>query len=401
MVNNKKSFKFCSFFLFLIIFLYNNQTLNSKQINQKDKLILKANFKKNQINKKQTKIVKKTLIYNSKNTHKSIKPSFSHLNNTQSTSLKNHNLNIFHLNGRKFIYEKEKSPTDYKLNNFCFLAVDGQSGDVLFAKSPGEKCYPASLTKLMTLYILFEELSKRNLKMNSRIYFSHSASMKQRMKLGIQPGDSISVLEAIQALIILSANDVAAAVGEKIAGSEKVFGSIMTKKAKELCMKSTNFYNASGLFHPDQQTTAIDLIKLGIAIKRDFPEYYHFFSKTSFEFRNRTISGHNDITKNYYGAEGLKTGFVKASGFNIVSSATRNGKTVFAAILGANSKFERDEYMKNLLDQSFEKLSFSKKRYNKGENYNNNYDKLPFYGDAKVQLVSFSEKNQKRVFISH
>jgi len=300
--------------------------------------------------------------------------------------------NLVYINGKKFIYENERSPTDYKLNSFCFLAIDAKTGDVLFSKNPNEKCYPASLTKLMTLYILFDNLKQKKLKMSSRIYFSRIASSKQRMKLDIKPGDSISVYEAINALVILSANDVASAVAEKISGSEYNFAKNMTRQARLLGMKSTNFNNPSGLFHPDQKTNAIDLIKLGMAIKSDFPEYYHFFSKTSFIFRGRMIYGHNTITKTYPGAEGLKTGFVKASGYNIVSSVTQNGKTVFAAVLGANSKYERDSYMKNLLDQSFEKISYNKSR----NNFHNLQNKiLNSKKNLDIKMIKYESRNLK------
>lgn len=399
--------KFLKIFLLIFVFLYG--IINSSFSKENNVNIKKVIIKKHESKNKSSSITVKKI--NSKNLASScnVKKTLAQAKNYSP------NEKIFYLNGQKLSYQHEMSPSGAnKLNNFCFLAVDGKSGDVLFAKNPNEKCYPASLTKLMTLYILFEQLASKKLKMNSRIYFSKASASKQRSKLGVAPGDSISVFEAIQSLIILSANDTAAAVGEKISGSEAKFGELMTRKARELGMSSTSFQNASGLFHPNQKTTAIDLVRLGIAIKRDFPQYYHLFSKTSFNFRGRTIYGHNSITRDYEGAEGLKTGFVRASGFNIVSSATRDGRTIFAAVLGAGSKFQRDEYMKNLLDQSFSKLSSSKRRdyRNKSNSQRKNQfsEEYEYYADnernyslnsSNYQLVSYQKKdNLRRNFVA-
>jgi D-alanyl-D-alanine carboxypeptidase (penicillin-binding protein 5/6) len=364
--------------IFIICILYCNKKSYALDLNNKnDSYNIKYAKQKNNTNLEPRKKV--AYKVNTNNITKINSDYINPLYRPNKTNDLNKNMNIFYVNGKKFFYEYEKSPTDQKLNNFCFVSIDGRNGKILYSKNANEKCYPASLTKLMTLYILFENLSDGRLSMNSRIYFSNSASMKQRMKLNIKPGDSISVYEAIHALIILSANDVAAAVSEKISGSEYNFSKLMTIKAKKLGMNSTSFSNPSGLFHPNQKTTPLDLIKLGIAIRNDFPEYYHFFSKTQFIFRGRMIHGHNAITRYYPGAEGLKTGFVKASGYNIVSSASRGGKTIFAAVMGASSKSQRDQYMKDLLDKSFKKASRSSRKsirdyalYNSIENKNQN-----------------------------
>ena len=256
---------------------------------------------------------------------------------------------------------KRSSDPIYQENNFCFLAIDANTGDILFSQRANEKSHPASVTKLMTVYILFEQLKEKNLRLNSRIYFSHNASSKTRMKLDIKPGDSISVLEAIYAMIVLSANDVSAAVAEKISGSERNFGHLMTKKARELGMINTTFTNPHGLFHPSHKTTASDMLKLAYALQRNLPEYYHYFSYTNFKFRGREIKGHNQITQNYIGATGLKTGYIKAAGYNIVSSAQRNRKSVLAAVFGCKSSTQRVECMKKLLDASFNKLDSKNK----------------------------------------
>jgi D-alanyl-D-alanine carboxypeptidase len=412
-IKNRNFFNFL--FIIWVFFLNQNIILNSKendkalkiQNSNKIKIQTKIKQKSNQnfsksTNLNQKNIVRKTLltgVHSPKN-----------LKNPREVIKTNDNrIKSFYLNGKKFFYKDEYSPSNYKLNNFCFLAIDGRSGDVLFAKNPNEKCYPASLTKLMTLYILFENLAKKNLKMNSRIYFSKLACAKQKKNLNLTPGDSISVFEAIQAMIVISANDVAAAFAEKISGSEENFSKLMTLKAKELGMNSTKFGNASGLFHPIQQTTAIDLLRLSIAIKRDFPQYYHFFSQTNFSFRGKTLSTHNRVTRNYPGANGFKTGFTHASGFNIVSSATRNGRDVLAVVIGADTAPRRDAYMMNLLDQSFSKLNslnfLKKNRYN--EYFKNYKSKKSFEKDFiedfngeefsnHPQLVSFSHRGHKR-----
>lgn len=236
------------------------------------------------------------------------------------------------------------------------MAIDAKTGKILFSKKAHERCHPASLTKLMTLYILFDYLDKNKLTLNDKIVFSRYASAKPRTKLGVAAGDAITVRQAISALIVLSANDVAVAVGENLGGSEVKFVSLMNKKARELKLFNTQFHNPSGLFHPQQRSTAADMIRLAVSLKHNFPQYYKYFLETSFDFRGRTISGHNKITKNYPGAEGLKTGYISQSGFNIVSSASKDKKTVFAAVLGGKTSQERDVFMFKLLDASFSKL---------------------------------------------
>lgn len=345
MIAKKKIF----FWIFILSFFYCELKISN--------IALAANAV---VNKKQVQNIalnKKNI--NKKNTNKKT----TNQNTPKNLNVKKKPINI--AIRKNISYDNfEKSPTVYKLNSFSALAIDASTGKVLFSENPFEKCYPASLTKLMTLYIMFEKLKNNQLKMNSLIPFSRYASSKPKSKLGVAHGDRITVNEAIDALIVLSANDVAVAFAEKIAGSEARFAQVMNQKARQLNMNSTNFGNASGLFHPQQKTTAVDMLKLALAIKKDFPEYYYRFSKTSFAFRGRVIGGHNNITKYYPGAEGLKTGFINASGFNIVSSASRNNSTVFAAVLGGDTRQQRDQYMRNLLDQSFHKIETSNLKNN-------------------------------------
>ena len=255
---------------------------------------------------------------------------------------------------------KKYSRPQMKESNLAIYAVDGISGKVLFSKKAYETRYPASLTKLMTLYILFEKLDNNSVALQNKIRFSHYAANKPASKLNICAGDSITIREAIDALIVLSANDVATALGENLGGSESNFSKMMNRKAHELKMNNTHFSNASGLFHPTQHTTAADMVRLGIALRTDFPQYYKYFSKTDFSFRGRTIKGHNQITRDYEGAEGLKTGYISQSGYNMVSSAKRNKRLVFATVLGGKTASERDLYMKKLLDASFSKMEKNK-----------------------------------------
>ena len=185
------------------------------------------------------------------------------------------------------------------------VVVNGKTGEILHLHNGYVKIYPASLTKVMTLYILFEAIEAGKFALDDKLYVSANATQAKPSKLHLKAGEQISVRDAILALIVKSANDAAVTVAENIAGSEKIFSKLMNFKAKQLGMKNSFFTNASGWHHPKQVTTAIDLAKLSIAIKRDFPQYYSFFSKTNFTFKGKQINGHNRVTASYPGAEGL------------------------------------------------------------------------------------------------
>lgn len=320
-------------FFVLIIFCSNSAYSQGKPVHKKQQ---------NYYKKKSSSVKKTNLVHKNGNS----KPS-GHGNSGN-----------FNVKTVPAIVKKSVNPANSQVvnnNNFSVLAVDANTGEVLFAKNAHEYRYPASLTKLMTLYVVFDLLDRDRISLSDKIRFSKNAALKPRMKLGVQAGDYITVREAIDSLIVLSANDVAAAVAEHIGGSEAEFAKIMTRKAKALKMYKTTFNNASGLFHPTQRTTAADMVKLGIALRQDFPQYYKYFSKTSFNFRGRDINGHNSITANYPGAEGLKTGYISQSGYNLISSASREKKTIFAAVMGGKTSKERDSYMRKLLDASFVK----------------------------------------------
>ncbi|PCJ25792.1 MAG: D-alanyl-D-alanine carboxypeptidase [Rickettsiales bacterium] len=234
------------------------------------------------------------------------------------------------------------------------LVVDGKSGRILHSRNARKKIYPASLVKVMTVYLIFESLESGRLKLNQKLYVSKYATKARPLKLYLKPGRKISVRDAVLGLIVKSANDAARVVAENIAGSERKFARLMTIRARQLGMKDTTFTNASGWHDPKQVTTAVDLAKLSIAIKRDFPKYYRaFFSKTSFRFEGKRIKGHNKLTATYPGAEGLKTGFHTPAGCNLITTATRGNKSLVGIVTGRKNGTIRNRKMVQLLDKHF------------------------------------------------
>nr|WP_253308561.1 D-alanyl-D-alanine carboxypeptidase family protein [Rickettsia endosymbiont of Ceutorhynchus assimilis] len=233
------------------------------------------------------------------------------------------------------------------------LVVDAKTGKVLHAQNAQIRIYPASLTKLMTLYLMFEAIETGKLSLNKKLVVSKKAENMAPCKLGLKAGETITVKEAIIALIVKSANDVAVAVAENMKGSEKDFAHLMNVRAHQLGMKDTYFKNASGWHDPLQKTTARDLAKLALALQKNYPSFYPLFSKTSFVFRGNTVYGHNKITQNYQGANGLKTGYHTPAGFNLVTTASRNGKSLIAVVTGRKTAISRDKQMIGLLDQHF------------------------------------------------
>jgi len=234
------------------------------------------------------------------------------------------------------------------------LVIDAKSGKVLHAHNSQIRIYPASLTKLMTLYLMFESIEAGKLPLDKKLLVSQKAAKMPPCKLGLKAGETITVREAINGLIVKSANDVAVTVAEGMKGSEKTFAHLMNVKAKQLGMKNTYFKNASGWHDPLQQSTARDMAKLAMALKRDYPKFYPLFAKTSFVFRGNIVNGHNRVTKNYQGAEGLKTGFHTPAGYNLVTTASRNGKSLIAVVTGGKSAASRDQKMIGLLDRHFD-----------------------------------------------
>jgi D-alanyl-D-alanine carboxypeptidase len=236
---------------------------------------------------------------------------------------------------------------------YAAIVIDARSGEVLDEVNADQVNHPASLTKMMTLYLAFDALQKGNLRWDQPLNVSSWASGRSPTKLGLEPGSSITVRDCVLGMIVLSANDAATVMAEALGGSEENFARQMTARARSLGMTSTNFVNASGLPDEDQVTTARDLDRLAMALYDDFPGQYHFFATREFMFRGRVITGHNRLMYRYPGMDGLKTGYTGASGFNLASSAERNGRRLFAVVMGSESAPMRDRLMAKLLDDAF------------------------------------------------
>ena len=240
------------------------------------------------------------------------------------------------------------------------IVIDAASGKVISASNADERRYPASLTKLMTLYIAFDALDKGKLKLSDRLKVSRHAVAQVPSKIGVRVGETISVENAVKALIVKSANDCAVVIAEALGKTEDNFAKIMTQTAKDLGMKHTTFKNASGLPHPGQKTTARDMAILGSAVYHHFPQYYKMFSITKFSYKGNTFYTHNHLLKKYSGTDGMKTGYTAAAGYNIVTSAERNGKRVIAVVMGHNSIKERDTKVASLMTNGFKKIGKQK-----------------------------------------
>ncbi|MFZ1109451.1 MAG: D-alanyl-D-alanine carboxypeptidase [Rhodomicrobium sp.] len=250
---------------------------------------------------------------------------------------------------RRHRYREEYSPPA------SAMAVDVYTGRILYAKNANEPRFPASLTKVMTLYLLFDALRDGKLTMQSKLRVSEHAADQSPTKLGLSPGDTITVADAIGAIVTKSANDMAVTVAEALAGSEEEFARKMTQKARTIGMLNTTFRNASGLPNPDQKTTAQDLIVLGKNILADHPERSKVFSTKYFQYDGEIYRNHNTMLFSYEGMEGMKTGFTTASGFNLLATARRGDKRLLAVVLGGSSSGARNAAMRNILDASWGK----------------------------------------------
>lgn len=233
------------------------------------------------------------------------------------------------------------------------ILIDYETGEVLSSEEPDATAYPASLTKIMTLYLTFDALEKGRLQPDSRLRVSARAAAMPPTKLGLERGSTISVEDAVMALVTRSANDVATVLAEGLGGSEDRFADRMTTMARRLGMRSTTFQNASGLPDRAQQTTARDMSILGRRLIRDFPAHYRHFGKRQFAYRGRKIGNHNRLLGVYDGADGIKTGYTRGSGYNLVASAVRNGRRLIGVVLGGDSAGKRDRRMVAMLDQGF------------------------------------------------
>jgi D-alanyl-D-alanine carboxypeptidase len=239
---------------------------------------------------------------------------------------------------------------------YSSIVVDATSGDVLEEVNADQPRHPASLTKMMTLYMTFEALRDRRISLDTAVPVSPHAASMEPTKLGLLPGSRLTVEQAILGLVTKSANDAAAALGESLGGSEDRFAQMMTLRARALGMNHTTFTNASGLPDPDQWTTARDLAILSRRLINDFPGYYRYFSTPSFAWHRQIIMNHDNMLRTYPGADGLKTGYTDASGHNLATSAVRGGVRLVGVVLGAASNGERDIHMASLLDHGFEQM---------------------------------------------
>ncbi|MDB5445755.1 MAG: Serine-type D-Ala-D-Ala carboxypeptidase [Phenylobacterium sp.] len=240
-------------------------------------------------------------------------------------------------------------------SKYASIVVDAKSGEVLYSNHADSPRYPASLTKMMTLYLAYEALASGKLRLEDRIVFSPHAAAQAPTKLGVAPGDSITVAEAIQGMAILSANDAAMAMAEKLGGTEGRFSALMTLRAQELGMQNTRFVNPNGLPDSRQISSARDLAILSRALMRDYPQYYHYFSQAGFSFRGRWINGHNHLLGR--GIDGLKTGYTRTSGFNIAISGVRENRRLVVVVMGGPSIAARDQNAEDLLVTGFDVMS--------------------------------------------
>src|ERR1700686_5511491 len=240
---------------------------------------------------------------------------------------------------------------------FSSIIVDGNSGATLSANNPDASRHPASLTKIMTLYLLFERLEAGKMKLDTEMPVSRHASEQDPTKLDLHPGQTISGEDAIKGLVTRSANDAAVVIAEAIAGDENDFAKLMTRKARALGMSRTVYRNASGLPDDDQVTTARDQSTLGRAIQDRFPRYYRYFSTAAFNYHGQTIRNHNHLIGSVEGVDGIKTGYTRASGFNLVTSMHRGNRFLVGAVMGGRSGGSRDAIMRNLLAENFEKAA--------------------------------------------
>ena len=240
---------------------------------------------------------------------------------------------------------------------YASIVIDADTGEVLRARNADTLRYPASLTKMMTLYLLFEAIENGRLSLDSRFKVSERAARQPASKLWLKAGSTIRVEDAIKSLIVKSANDVAVVVAEALGGTEKKFATRMTEKAHALGMSRTTFRNASGLPNQAQRSTARDMGRLARALMRDFPHRYHYFDDQRFRYGGRVHRTPNRLLGNYSGMDGIKTGYIHASGFNLVASAERDGRRVIAVVFGGKTSRSRNAHVSNLLDLGFTRLA--------------------------------------------
>jgi D-alanyl-D-alanine carboxypeptidase len=264
------------------------------------------------------------------------------------------------------------------------MVTDLTTGTVLLEDNADVRHFPASLTKLMTLYVLFEALADGRVHLDQKFTVSPEAAAQPPTKVGLRPHSRITVEECIGSLITRSANDVAMVVAENLEGSEAAFAKKMTATATYLGMQQTIFYNPSGLPNPDQYTTARDLTLLSKALITRYPDYYHYFGVTSFRAAGKTLMTHNSFLGAYEGADGLKTGYTEAAGYNLAASVERHGHRLVGVVLGESSRRKRDAQMVRVMDQAFAQLGYERTPVRKAKT------------KSKVQVVQAHTKKHHR-----
>ncbi len=242
-------------------------------------------------------------------------------------------------------------------SRYAALVLDASTGEVLYARQPDAERFPASITKVMTLYLVFERLAAGQLRLDDPVTMSARAAAQRPSKLGLKAGETLTVDQAIRALATKSANDVAVALAEHVAGSESGFARLMTHRAQALGMTRSRFVNPSGLPDPRQVTTARDIATLSLALIRDFPQYYPYFQQQQFVFQGRAMPNHNHLLRTMPGVDGIKTGFTNAAGFTLAASAVRDGRRLVAVVLGSPTRPGRDANVEALLASGFRVLA--------------------------------------------
>lgn len=255
--------------------------------------------------------------------------------------------------GDAWAAKKKKAPANNPL--YASIVVDSDTGVILHQSNPDKKLHPASLTKVMTLLMLFEAMDRGQVSLNDSIKISRKAASASPSKLGLSPGSTIRVKDAILALVTKSANDIAVAIAEHLGETEDRFAIAMTGRARELGMNNTTFRNASGLHNPGQISSARDMAIMARYVINRYPDYYRYFKTQNFSYRGQNYHNHNHLMKSYKGMDGMKTGFINPSGFNLVASAVRGNNRLIGVVFGGRSANSRNEHMRELLDAGFKK----------------------------------------------
>jgi D-alanyl-D-alanine carboxypeptidase len=256
------------------------------------------------------------------------------------------------------VMQQPAPPPSFNSTKYAAIVVDGSTGVVLYQTAAEAPRFPASLTKMMTLYLLFEAMESGRVAMTTQIPVSDHARSRPPTKIGFRRGDSVDVQTAILAVVTKSANDVAVAIAEYLGGSEDNFAAMMTAKAHQIGMRSTTFRNASGLPDPGQITTARDMALLGVALRKRFPQYFAYFSTKNFSYRGRMIRGHNELIGGVDGVDGIKTGYTRASGYNVVTSVSRGNRSLVAVVMGGDSARSRNANMAALIERYIPSYGF-------------------------------------------